>query len=837
MSAIPARIIACCCLALTLVCHAISTADEQPGSLAANDITPKQRHEFEQFIRPLLETRCLECHSARADTIAGNLRLDSPSGLRRGGDLGPAIVPRNPDASLLVEAIEQRSDRISMPPDGRLTAIEIARVRDWIQQGAPDPRSEPPAAQDTPRVEPTQDQPLWALLPLADVPAATPAGIDTLLSQQCDALHLQRAPRADRRTLIRRVTYDLTGLPPTPAEVQTFLSDPAPDAYEQLIDRLLASPQYGERWGRFWLDVARYADSNGSDENIAHGNAWRYRNYVIRAFNADKPFDQFVIEQLAGDLIPDETADEQAHRDRLIATGFLSLGPKVLAEVDETKMELDIIDEQVETVGRAIMALTTGCARCHDHKFDPISQRDYYSLAGVFKSTKTMEHFTKIAKWNEVSLATPAEQRQFEQTSERIHELEALLKQLESQTTNADKPTESAKVASAAPTDASASAAETCDVDPSTPAQQIETARRQLEQLRKALPELPMAMSVQDYPEAVDLPIHIRGSHLTLGEVAPRGLPMLLAAANEPLPKIPSGHSGRLELARWLTNECQPLTSRVIANRVWRWHFGRGISASTDNFGRLGEPPWNASLLDSLAKQLIRTDWSIKALQRCIVLSETYQLASTTNEASEQIDPANQYLWRAPLRRLEAEALRDTLLFVGDQLCLDVGTSLLPVKNREFLFDHTSKDNTRYDALCRSVYLPVIRNHLYDLFQLFDYADESVMTSDRASTTVAPQALFLMNSELAAQAARQFSERIQREADTTEARIRLAYEIAFGREATWKELQQATDYVEQAAHTDSTSVRSTESATIEQFDAWTQFCQVLLASNELIYVR
>ncbi len=803
---------------------------------AQNDdpLTDRQLDFFEQEVRPLLAQRCLECHSGKVDPPAGGLRLDRRSGWQRGGELGPAIVPGQPDQSLLVEAIEPRSDRLQMPPDGRLSPAEIATLRRWIEAGAPDPRADDDDDDGGGAAGPTADAepPHWAFQPLhSRAPDASDMWEDGWASNPIDRFWLRHwrdhglshAAQADRRTILRRVTFDLTGLPPTPAEIDQFLRDRRPDAYARVVERLLASPRYGERWGRFWLDVARYADSNGSDENIAHGHAWRYRDYVIRAFNADKPYDEFVREQLAGDLLP-ASEDPAVQRDRWIATGFFALGPKVLAEVDETKMEMDILDEQVETVGRAFLALTFGCARCHDHKFDPVSTEDYYALAGIFKSTQTMEHFTKIARWHEVSLALPDQQAAFDAAQAHVKQLEADLAETKRRLETGQK---------AATSGGGKEAAETCQSREQT----VAALERKLAEARQQIPELPLAMGVRDYPAPTDLPIHIRGSHLTLGDVVPRRTPPALAAGGSTRSMPPSA-SGRRELSDWLVGDCRHLTARVMVNRLWRWHFGQGLVRSTDNFGRLAAPPVNADLLDWLAARLIEENWSLKAIQRLILSSQTYQLSSDAIDASQQVDPGNIHHWRANVRRLEAEAIRDSWLAISGQLDPTMGGSLLHVKNREFLFDHTSKDGTRYDVPRRSIYLPVIRNHLYDLFQLFDYVDESVTTSDRATTTVAPQALFLLNSELVHEAAESFATRLREQFTTDMERLVGGYQLAFGRPPTAAETERDLRYL---ARFDqqwrASSAEQKEAAAELQRRVWTLLCQTWLASNELIYVR
>ncbi|MEZ6110005.1 MAG: DUF1549 and DUF1553 domain-containing protein [Pirellulaceae bacterium] len=643
--------------------------------------------------------------------------------------------------------------------------------------------------------------------------------IDYFVLSKLEENGLRPAPPADRLTLIRRATFDLLGLPPTPAEVDQFLADESPEAFARLVERLLESPHYGERWGRHWLDVARYADSNGLDENIAHGNAWRYRDWVVAAFNADRPFDLFLREQIAGDLLP--TDDAELRRQRLIATGFLTLGPKVLAEVDETKMEMDIVDEQIDTLGRAVMGMTFGCARCHDHKFDPIGTADYYALAGIFKSTRTMDSFTKIARWHENSIATEAELAAKAEHDQQV----------------ATKKSEIDSLVAAANEQLKQSLGEGAALPDKPETQYPEETKQRLKQLRdalttleKAAPAMSTAMGVTD-GDARNVAVHIRGSHLTLGDEASRGWPRVLS--HDTSFNIGETESGRLQLADWLTRPDHPLTGRVFVNRIWRWHFGRGIVGSTDNFGELGERPLNPELLDWLTVEFAEQGWSIKTMHRLMMLSSVYRMSSTHDPECAAIDPENRWQWRAGVRRLEAEAIRDAMLAVSGTLDPTMGGSLLHVGNREFIFNHTSKDETKYDAPRRSLYLPVIRNHLYDVFQLFDYTDAGVVNGDRSTSTVAPQALFMMNSELVSDAATALARRALNEPlDSDEARVAWLYRSALARPAAEHEVQRASEFVASLSEaSEGTAGDDTRLA------AWRSLCHVLLTSNEFIYVR
>ncbi len=781
-----------CLLVLMAIVFAAARDAGAQEKLAA----PEQIRFFETSIRPLLVDHCQKCHGPQKQKA--DLRLDSRAGILQGGESGPAAIPGNPEKSLLIKAVRHIDGAPKMPDGKKLSEHEIADLTRWVLMGLPFPES-----QAAPKAGPKN---WWAFQSprKPEVPKTNSKGwpqspLDHFILAKLEAKGLAPAPRADRRTLIRRATFDLIGLPPTPAEIDAFVKDASPNAFARVVDRLLASPHYGERWGRHWLDVARYADSNGLDENVAFGNAWRYRDYVVRAFNDDLPFDQFILEQLAGDLL--ESKDLAVRHQRLIATGFLSLGPKVIAEVDEKKMEMDIVDEQIDTVGRAFMALTLGCARCHDHKFDPISIGDYYGLAGIFRSTKTMDHFKKIARWHEHPLASPNDAAIKAAHESEIAKWKAAIEDLQRKPTD-ETPTKLKKL------------------------------RSDLAKLEKAGPTIPTALGVTDGTIG-DTPIHPRGNHLKIGKVVPRQVPVILAG--EHAPSFDARTSGRLELARWLVQADHPLTGRVMVNRIWRWHFGNGIVRSTDNFGMLGELPSDPLLLDWLAARFVEERWSIKAMHRLIMLSSTYQMSANVDAKTLEADPENRLHGRANVRRLEAEAIRDALLAVGGVLDKSQGGSLLHVKNREYLFDHTSKDMTNYDSRRRSLYLPVIRNNLYDVFHLFDYPDPAVPSGDRATTTVAPQALFLMNSDWTMKICDRLAESLLQEAGLDDAgRVRRLYVKAYGREATDAEAVKAIALVRAVER----AVQKREpDLDRRRLLAWSSLCQVMVSANEFVYVQ
>jgi hypothetical protein len=649
----------------------------------------------------------------------------------------------------------------------------------------------------------------WAFQPVQR--AALPAvkakdwpqnGIDHFILARLEKAGLQPAPAAAPRDLQRRLNYALTGLPPKANSKFVNLKSE--------IENLMATPQYGERWARHWLDVVRYADSNGLDENAAHANAWRYRDYVVNAFNADKPYDQFLIEQIAGDLQAKDSQEDARRRELFIATGFLSLGPKVLAEPDKVKMEMDIIDEQIDTLGKALLGLTLGCARCHDHKFDPIPTADYYALAGIFKSTKTMESLKTIAKWHENSVATPAEKR--------LREKHDVLIDAQKKVVTAFTEKANAQLLVSLKIDKLPAKPE--EKYPKTTKDELGKLRAALKQLEDNPPPLVSAMGVTD-GNATELPVFVRGDHNTPASFKqPRRFPQVLSDGKP----LGNENSGRLALAQWIADKKNPLTARVMVNRVWRWHFGRGLVATTDNFGLLGERPSHPDLLDWLAAWFMDNGWSVKKLNTLILTSATYQMSSTASPAALQQDANNVLLSRAPLRRLEAEPLRDSLLELGGLLDKQVGGFVWTFENYKLVFNHTSEDATTYESNRRALYLPVIRNHVYDLFELFDFPDPGTVNGNRADSTIAPQALYLMNSPLVLRATESMAEALLKEGDLTNVqRVQRLYAQVFNRPPTVKETQRAVVFINNFAQ--------------DRLASWQALSQALVSSNEFLYLK
>jgi hypothetical protein len=662
--------------------------------------------------------------------------------------------------------------------------------------------------------------------------------IDRFILSALEAKDLPPSGPATPRDLLRRVTFDLTGLPPTLEDVEAFERHPTPEAFGAIVDRLLASPHYGERWGRWWLDVARYADTNGQDENKVMANAWRYRDWVVRAFNRNLPFDQFVTHQLAGDLLP-APPTESAHLEQISATGFLVLGPKMLAEQDKPKLVMDIVDEQIDTVGRAFLGLTLGCARCHDHKFDPVPARDYYALAGIFKSTRTMENLGFVSKFNERRVSTAEHIAAYEAHQKRLGDITNRIGTLTREA--------NATLLAAQKVEKPALPKEPRALYPEATQAALAALERERDACLSDAPEpIELALAVAD-EKPVDLPVHLRGSHLKLApDPVPRGFVDVIAQANPP-PPIPSDRSGRLEFAQWLVAPSNPLTARVLVNRVWQAHFGEGLVRTPDNFGLRGDLPSHPDLLDWLATQFVQSGWDLKALHRLILRSAVYQqssqrgtpqlsaqplpglpTAATDTPAAALVDPDNRLLSFFPRRRLEAEMIRDALLLTSGRLDPTLGGTLVNWKNDEY----TPGDDVSATAVRRTLYLPVVRDRVYDALTLFDFANPSVTTAKRVPTVVAQQALFFLNSPLVRDAAAALADSIQARGELgPPQRIREAYRRILTREPSSAEHTRAQAFL---AHLPPAPSGVSPENTGES-QALAALCQTLFASNEFVY--
>ncbi len=1047
---------------------------------------------FEARIRPLFAAHCYECHSHAAGKSKGHLFLDAREGWEQGGDSGPALLAGNPEQSLLVRAVRYGDQNLQMPPKQKLDAREIEDLVAWIRDGAFDPRTQAdaqPAAAARP-----DGRAHWAFQPLRAVAPPDVRGerwvrneIDRFVLARLEQEGLAPAPEADKRTLLRRASFDLLGLPPTSAEIDAFEADSSPEAFEHVVDRLLASPHYGERWGRRWLDLARYSDSNGLDENLAMAQAWRYRDWVVGALNRDLPYDQFVTQQLAGDLLP-RPADERALGAQLAATGFLVLGPKVLAEQDKQKLVMDTVDEEIDVASKALMGVTMSCARCHDHKFDPWTQRDYYALAGILKSTKTLANLDFVSRWNEVELATDEHKAARDAFQKSVMEADAkvaaLVKQGEEElreqmlreldgnlssawervqsisiieaedfargnvlvdretwgtkedaivrTGNGERPQfaewefsgggnleiqahyaaqdarpvrvliDGIEVAKEALGETTGSwfpdaqrwrsvpsrnldegkhvlrverdgdlphidawaidsiraypnfpsvripgehlrpplSAESCNtgwswtrlrlrlakarthrdpvlapwiefgtpepaaelpisrlLGPSRPATLDELAARyqvaatvvlhewnakrskdpkadglddptnelvrkflvgpdgvftlRAEEVESSLPgalrgEIATARAARKELDAhapariekalgaaegeiADVPVHIRGSHLNLEpKPVPRGFPALLAERVAP-PAIPETSSGRLELARWLCDPAHPLTARVMVNRIWQGHFGAGLVRTPSNFGLRGEAPTHPELLDWLAGEFVRRGWSLKAMHRLVMLSSAYRMDSNPAAAARERDPENRLVSHQNRRRLEAECVRDALLCASGRLDPALGGTLLATKDGEYVTNDQSNDAAQYTSTRRSLYLPVIRNSIYDLFSTFDYADPSMALEQRSATVDPSQALLLWNSPLAVGESEGFARSLLARGDLDDrARLDELWQRAYQRAPREGERSRAVAFLaDHLAH---------DSGGDARLRAWASLCRALCASNEFLYL-
>ncbi len=786
---------------------------------------------FEAKIRPVLVKHCYECHSTDSKKIEGSLLLDSRAGLLKGGETGPAVVLTNLKESLLLNSIEYED--FEMPPKGKLPDDVIADFRKWVQMGAPDPRIKPvKMPQDNKPVALAADQ-LWSLLPITKPtvpsikdPTWSKDDLDNFVRAKLDAEGLTPVAEADPSTLLRRVHFDLIGLPPTPDEIRAFQTaiESSPDtAFIDFVDRLLVSPQFGERWGRHWLDVARYAESNGQSRDVLYPYAWRYRNWVIDALNNDLPFDQFVIQQIAGDLLEADSPEQR--KQYQIATGLLAIGSKPLSGGN---LQQDMVDDQIDVVTRGFLGLTANCARCHDHKFDPIPTADYYSLAGIFDSTQT---FYGGGTRRPKSMADAAKLWMVlgDQAPQKLKEADALQKradQVKKQRSAAAKRLQTLKRATAKKPNS-----EQTLKDAEAKLKELEDQLRQLNSQLDAV-KVELAMGVADSAKPANSAILIRGEKSQRGEVVPRGF--LSCVSTVPEIEISNNHSGRLQLAQWIANKGNPLTARVAVNRIWHHLFGRGIVDTVDNFGAMGAKPSHPELLDHLAVRFVENGWSRKSLIRAIVLSRTYQLSTKPDSTAFKKDPDNVLLWRANRRRLEAEALRDALLVAGGTLEYErPETSVVAQIGEGEVGRGINEQPLNAPFYHRSVYLPILRTSLSGLLKTFDFPDPSNLQGRRMVTNVPTQSLFLMNNPLVIEQAESLAKRVLNAGDVSSDRVNYAYLAAYGRAATQGESQAALDFISQSFSQLETDAEKDP----QQLEAWTTFCQALFASAEFRFVN
>ncbi len=826
-------------LALLLTLSMLAAAGaQQPGDAAETF--------FESKVRPVLAGRCFKCHGG--EKTSSGLRVDSREALLRGGDNGPAVVPGDPAASLLIRAIRRGEER-KMPPDEPLAADVVDALEKWVSQGAEWPaRAAAIAAFAAQRH--------WAFTPVADVALPDdPSGwsetpIDRFIAAKLAEHGLRPRPPAERRTLLRRVTFDLIGLPPTPQELDAFVNDDLPEAFELVIERLLASPLYGERWGRHWMDVVRYADTAGDNADYPVPEVRRYRDYIIDAFNADKPYDVFVREQLAGDILARLQPDDRGrYAERVAATGFLALSRRYATAPYE--LWHLTLEDTIDTTGRALMGLSLRCARCHDHKFDPITTEDYYALYGIFSSTQfpwaggEELQSKKFDRQHFVSLAPPDDAApKLAAYGQAISALEAEINRVETEDPDAKRV---AKLDAQLKTRTDAAATSQGSDSSKTELDELkkqrgeinrrlqatlEALRARLRQLRRTgLPlDLPGAYAVAD-GQVADARVQRRGEPADARELVPRGVPKFLPHG-ETL-TIPAGASGRRELAEWLTRSDHPLTARVMVNRIWQHHFGKGLVTTPSDFGLRGNAPTHPELLDWLTAQFVKDGWSIKNLHRLIVRSKTYQLSSGNDDANAAGDPSNRWYWRFDRQRLEAEAIRDAMLAVAGGLDCRVPADHPFPPIADWNWTQHSPFKAVYPSSYRSVYLMTQRLQRHPYLALFDGPDPNLSTDVRTSATVPLQALYLMNNPFVAEQSAAFARRLMDAQSDPAARLGLAYTIAYGREPRAAERDEGMKYLEAyRAESASAGAESSEA----QREAWTSYARVLLTASEFVYI-
>ncbi|KAF0180900.1 MAG: hypothetical protein FD161_618 [Limisphaerales bacterium] len=852
-----------------------ATAAKAPERAAS----PEEVAFFESKIRPVLVEKCYKCHATgEGNKIKGGLALDTKEGIRKGGDGGPAVVPGDTKRSLLLEAIRYTKNDLQMPPEkdgGKLSDAVIKDFERWIQTGAADPRTGGAVAKKEYDGSKAKDH--WAYQPpkKSPVPAVKNTAwprtdIDRFVLASLESKDLAPVSDAGKLTLLRRVYFDLIGLPPTFDEVNAFLDDKSADPFANVVDKLLASPQFGERWGRHWLDVARYAESTGKDVNTAYPHAWRYRDYVIASFNADKPYDRFVREQVAGDLLP--SGNDKQKAEQLVATGFLAIGSRGLNEQNPRQFHMDVADEQIDALSQAFLGTTIACARCHDHKFDPISQKDYYALAGIFTSTETRYGTTQGVQNRRPSelielpkganaptlgrtMSSEERARQEKQLAEKRSELRDLFMPAPGQKGKGPQQDNDPRRT----LDRLRLLAETGQLE--SRLKQYDTATGAEKALAMGVLDLPATRTSEgvatvrrfaegriggsrptEFSAIGDASLYTRGDVSKPAELVARAFPVALTHSTPP--RIPTYASGRKELAEWLTTSMNPLTARVYVNRAWHWLLGQGIVDSPDNFGTTGGKPSNPALLDTLAVRFMENGWSTKKLVREIVLSHAYQLSSAHDERNHVADPENTLNWRMSPRRLDAECLRDAMLAVGGTLDLKPPLASVVLTMGDLPIDGpnrfgVSDAQLNADVTHRSVYLPIVRDRVPETLALFDFPEASLVSGSRETTSVPSQALFMLNSDFVADCAGDLARRVTgwkpsaAAADTAaqfRERVNVAYWLAFTRPPSGKETQAATDYF--AKFTGGKPATPALTAA-----AWTSYCRALFASAEFRHLN
>jgi hypothetical protein len=772
---------------------------------------------FEKRIRPLLVEKCYACHSQDADEVQGEFLADSRSSIRRGGSLGPGIVPYDPKQSVVIQRVMTRDEDERMPPDEPLSNDEIGDLMLWVEMGAPDPRSKATAYAGK-KIDVESALNFWSFRPIeVSVPPVVKKSewpinaIDHYVLEKLEEVGLTPADDADKRAWLRRVSYDLIGLPPTPAEVSAFLADTSDNAWENVVNRLLDSPHYGERWGRHWLDVVRYADTAGDNSDYPVPQAYRYRNWVIEALNRDLSYDEFIRDQLAGDLRGGE--NELQRQQRIIATGYIAIARRFGSRVSDYPQHLTI-EDTLDNLGKAFLGISLACARCHDHKFDPVTTRDYYGLYGIFDSTrypwpgieldKKQRDFVPLVpheKLPELVAQQMQHNERLQQAQKAADDLEKEWKALK------DEPREKKKA-------------------------EWDEAKKLLDKLRETPDFYETAYAVVDAQIRRESRIQIKGDPAKEGDLVQRRFLTVFGA-----PSVDENHpeSGRRELAEWILADWNPLTARVMVNRIWQNHFGKGLVPTPNDFGRQGKPPTHPELLDYLAHTFRQQGWSIKQMHRLIVLSRTYRQSTLRPERAVDIDPNNDLLAGFPSRRLDAESIRDTLLFVAGNLDTRPGEAHpFPSPGTwEFTQHHPFK--AQYDHSKRSVYLMTQRIQRVPFFASFDGADPSTSTAHRMVSTTPVQALYFLNDPFVYQQTEKIAERVREHAASDLDRIRFAYELLFAREPDEDELRVGLKYLAGWRSRHQGTEGSDPSVALDR-DAWHSYIRSLIRLNEFVYL-
>lgn len=834
-----------CLIALfSLLPFSAMALNGQEEPIGETKIPSEQLDFFESKVRPVLVKNCYGCHSAKTGKARGGLMLDTKDGIRAGGDSGEGILPGDIDEGTILSAINYED--WEMPPGRPLAKHEIDDIKTWIEMGAPDPRVTKIGKVNTTITSEDIElakQDFWAYQPprLTENPEVskpkwTKNPIDFFVLGKLDENDLTPAADTDAETFLRRICVDLVGLPPTLDQLKWFSEAWKRDkdrAIEYVTKSLLDSDRFGERWGRHWLDVARYAESSGKELNATFESAWRYRDYVIDSFNDDKPYDEFIREQIAGDLIPVKTDEEWS--EHLIATGFLALGPKTLSEQNPRQFTADLIDEQIDTTTRVVLGMSVACARCHDHKFDPIPQTDYYAMAGIFQSTNTYFGTASIGRNRRPSSLIELPVADPDPRAKSISKSDIAKMKKERDELNQEYMTAQRNQRLAARGQLFIDGKKVNANDPRVSFLKIGRTSAQIAQLDAKIKSVDKNGKPASYcmgVQSADLPVNsrllVRGELNKPAQEIPRGLVQVLANEEH---KISRRSSGRLELANWMTDKSNPLTARVMVNRIWQHLLGEGIVSTPENFGATGQSPTHPELLDYLAVMFMDSGWSVKSIISEIVQSRAYRMDSSFDKKKFEIDPDNRFLWRANQRRIDAEVIRDSLLSIAGNIDFDRprGSQISELSGtvRGLRPEAISWDESK---TYRSVYLPVMRDNLPRVLAVFDFAEPSMVIGKRDSSNTPSQALYMLNNPFVIQQSEKLARRLMNESDQMEQQVRLAFQLTYGRNPTLQEIASAKRFF-QKYEPSGRFQRSRNAA------ALTAFCQALFASAEFRFLN